>query len=133
MRFSLEKIKYFAPALGWSIFIFVLSTMPGKDFPKFDWSDLFSLDKLVHVVFYGLLTVLILWGFRKNLPQISAKYLLGLPFLVATFSMGYGWFLEIYQAYFCTDRYFEILDGIANTIGAYGVVFPTLLKALNQK
>ena len=42
------KLKYYAPAFGWGIFIFILSTMPGKDFPQVpDILDLLSVDKLV--------------------------------------------------------------------------------------
>ncbi|NJN34087.1 MAG: hypothetical protein HC817_07405 [Saprospiraceae bacterium] len=54
------------PAIGWGIFVFVLSVWPGKDFPKIeDWFDLFSVDKVVHMVFYALLTWLILRGYVR--------------------------------------------------------------------
>ena len=59
----MTRIKRYAPALVWGIFIFVLSTWPGKDFPQLDWGDLLSVDKLVHITFYGLLTALILRGY----------------------------------------------------------------------
>ena len=125
----MKKYLPFAPAVAWGIFIFILSTLPGKDLPKFDWGDLFSVDKLVHLIFYATLTWLILFGKQRLERQnaenhalgrhgaegsVSVKFIVG----VAVFSAAYGWFLEFYQEYFCQDRLFEILDGVANTMGA---------------
>ena len=106
----------YAPALAWGIFVFVLSVLPGKDFPKIpDWGDLLSLDKWVHITFYGILTGLILFGKSKNtegsIPLLSAVG-------AAAFSSGMGWFLEWFQGAYCEDRMSDVMDGIANTIGA---------------
>lgn len=98
-------------AWAWALFVFILSTLPGKDFPKFDWGDLFSIDKMVHLLFYAILTVLILRGGQKI---AAPKTIIG----AAVLSLTYGWALEFYQAYFCEDRLFEFLDGVANTLGA---------------
>ena len=115
------KLKYYAPAFGWGIFIFILSTLPGKDFPQVpDIMDLLSVDKLVHILFYAILTWLILRGLvRSGQSRMNYKSILLLGFVVAIFSAGFGWFLEWYQKNYCEDRYFEILDGVANTIGAF--------------
>ena len=115
------KLKYYAPAFGWGIFIFILSTLPGKDFPQVpDIMDLLSVDKLVHTLFYAILTWLILRGVvRSGQSTMNYKSILLLGFVVAIFSAGFGWFLEWYQKNYCEDRYFEILDGVANTIGAF--------------
>lgn len=124
----MNRIKPYAPALIWGIFIFVLSVWPGKDFPTFDWDDLLSLDKIVHFVFYFLLTGLIILGKNqakkagftspenRHGVRVSGLFILG----TALFSAGYGWALEFIQEHFCTDRLFDVLDGIANTIGAAG-------------
>jgi hypothetical protein len=114
------KIKNFAPAIGWGIFIFILCTIPGKDFPQIpDILGLLSMDKMVHMLFYAILTWLILRGWRlsKTTPITFQKIVIA-GFIVACFSAGMGWFLEWYQETFCEDRLFEFLDGVANTIGA---------------
>lgn len=114
---TMKNIRFpYAPAIAWGIFIFVLSVWPGKDFPSLpDWSDLLSLDKIVHMTFYGLLTWLILWGKRKNTEGVVS---LLFALIVAAFSSGFGWFLEWFQGAYCQDRMSDVIDGIANTIGA---------------
>ena len=115
------KLKYYAPAIGWGIFIFILSTLPGKDLPQVpDIMDLLSVDKLVHTLFYAVLTWLILRGITRSFDWTNRRnYFLLTGFAVAIFSAGFGWFLEWYQKTYCQDRYFEVLDGVANTIGAF--------------
>ena len=114
------KLKYFAPAIGWGIFIFILSTLPGKDFPQIpDIWGLFSVDKLVHMAFYGVLTWLILRGWKGiKGNSITPSSFTKMGAIVALSCAGLGWFLEWYQENFCEDRLFELLDGIANSIGA---------------
>ncbi len=132
----MTRIKPYAPALAWGIFIFVLSTWPGKDFPQFNWGDLLSVDKLVHITFYALLTGLILRGYFRieNLTlKINAadfdlqnaetkRQILRIGLLIATSCTAYGWFLEWFQEHFCQDRLFDPFDGLANTIGAFSVL-----------
>ncbi len=113
----MKNIKIsFAPALAWGIFIFVLSVMPGKDFPSIpDWGSLLSIDKIVHMIFYGGLTSLILRGKRKNTGRsVSLLFAVG----TAVFSSTYGWFLEWFQGAYCQDRMSDVMDGVANTVGA---------------
>ena len=129
-------IKPYAPALVWGIFIFALSTWPGKDFPQLNWGDLVSVDKLVHITFYALLTGLILRGYFgiKNLKlKINAAdfrlenggikpQILKIGFWIAASCTAYGWFLEWFQEHFCQDRLFDPFDGLANTMGAFAVL-----------
>ena len=114
------KLSY-APAFAWGIFVFVLSVMPGKDFPSIpDWGDLLSVDKIVHMIFYGTLTWLILRGKRKATNKaVSLLFAVG----AAVFSSSFGWFLEWFQGAYCEDRMSDVMDGIANTVGAlFGLV-----------
>ncbi len=132
----MKNIKFsYAPALAWGIFIFVLSVLPGKDFPSIpNWGSLFSLDKVVHMIFYSVLTWLILHGKRKNtegvIPLIFAVR-------IAVFSSCFGWFLEWFQGAYCEDRMSDVLDGVANTIGAVIGLLAFLYfqrkKAVNKK
>ncbi len=132
----MTSIKSYAPALVWGIFIFALSTWPGKDFPQLDWGDLLSVDKLVHIAFYALLTGLILRGYFsiKNLKfkidgtdfdlknVQNRRQIQKIGFWIATSCTAYGWFLEWFQEHFCQDRMFDPFDGLANTMGAFAVL-----------
>lgn len=116
----MSKLKYFAPAIGWGIFVIVLSVMPGKDFPQIpELMGLLSVDKVVHMIFYALLTYLILRGVQRGgLQPTKVVFIVLTGFAAASFSMTLGWFLEWYQENYCEDRMFDILDGVANSIGA---------------
>jgi VanZ family protein len=109
------KLKYFAPAIGWGLFVFILSTMPGEDIPSFDWADLFSVDKLVHAIFYGTFVGLLYWGYKKNGVRIP---LVG----ITLFCIGFGITMELFQKFFCHGRAFELGDILANSVGA-GLVY----------
>ena len=112
----MNNIKFlYAPALAWGIFIFVLSVLPGKDFPSIpNWGSLLSLDKIVHMIFYGGLTWLILRGKDKNFKDVSLNFAVG----TAIFCSTYGWLLEWIQGAYCEDRMSDVMDGVANTVGA---------------
>jgi hypothetical protein len=132
----MKNIKPYAPAIVWGIFIFALSVWPGKDFPQLDWDDLLSVDKLVHITFYALLTALILRGHSqiKNsklktregdfqfLNAEENQKMLRFGILTALSCTAYGWFLEWFQENYCQDRLFDWFDGLANTIGAFGAL-----------
>jgi hypothetical protein len=132
----MKNMKPYAPAIVWGIFIFVLSVWPGKDFPQLDWGDLLSVDKLVHITFYALLTALILRGHSEiknsNLKNREGDFqflnaenkqkMLRLGVVTALGCTAYGWFLEWFQENYCQDRLFDWFDGLANTIGAFGAL-----------
>jgi VanZ family protein len=105
------KIKYFAPAVVWGLFVLVLSTMPGEDIPNFQWADLFSVDKLVHALFYGIFVFLLYWGYKKHRMVVP---LLG----ILLFCIGFGVSMELIQKFFCRGRMFELADILANSFGA---------------
>jgi hypothetical protein len=130
----MKNIKPYAPAIAWGIFIFALSVWPGKDFPQLDWGDLLSVDKLVHITFYALLTALILRGpsesenFKvkkgENAPTTveNRRKMIRFAVITAFSCTAYGWFLEWFQENYCQDRLFDWFDGLANTIGAFGAL-----------
>jgi VanZ family protein len=119
----MKYLKNYAPALGWGIFIFILSIIPGKDIPKIEspW-DLIKMDKIVHMTMYGILAWQILRGSHskneKEDKTYDAKYYVALGAKAVLFACFMGFFLELIQENFCKDRAFEWYDGIANTIGA---------------
>jgi VanZ family protein len=104
--------KYYLYPLLWLIFVTGLSVMPGVQLPKF---DLFSSDKLAHAFVYGVLCILILYGWKG----IQRKPLIWAPVLMAVcISAAYGIMMEFVQYAFIPGRMYEVDDMIANAAGA---------------
>ena len=47
-------------ALAWSFLIAFLCLTPGRNLPHWEWADLLSVDKLVHMLMFGILSYLVL-------------------------------------------------------------------------
>jgi len=110
-------LKYFIPSIIWGLIILYLSSGPGIQLPR--TIDL-SIDKIGHFVFYGILAFLIAYGYYKNNPAIKENGL----FKALIISGFYGICLEIMQYSFFPNRYFEVLDIIANISGSLiGILF----------
>lgn len=75
--------------------------------------DLFSFDKLGHAIAYGTLTGLYYWARFKNIGVVTNKWFL----YIAIGTTGYGILMEIIQYTFFPNRYFEVLDILANIMG----------------
>ncbi len=142
----MTPVRPYAPAIAWGIFIFVLSVWPGKDFPQLDWGDLLSVDKLVHITFYALLTGLILRGYAQIkesklkiregdfqfLTAENRRKTLRFGIITAISCTAYGWLLEWIQENFCQDRLFDWFDGLANTIGAFAALSVFIWRSRKQ-
>lgn len=85
--------------------ILVLSTISGGALPKI---DIFSFDKLLHVIEYFILAFLAI-----NAIKIPSTKMIILIIIVG---IVYGGFNEIWQG-FVADRFASIYDAIANGIG----------------
>lgn len=105
-------LKPFIPVFVWALVILGLSTMPGVSIPS-TWADLISLDKLAHCIVYGLLAYI---GLRAL--DLSGLYLKKWVILSILLGCAYGVLMEFIQYAFFPDRYFEVLDIIANIIGS---------------
>lgn len=101
-------------AISWMIVIIILSTIGGPKVPGWGWIDMISPDKWAHAFVYAVLMILLL---RINRAKVysSKKWTNGL--LMICISLGI--LMEIVQYLFFPGRYFEILDIIANIIGAF--------------
>ncbi|MEL6862923.1 MAG: VanZ family protein [Bacteroidota bacterium] len=113
-------MKYLLPAVGWSVLILILSTGPGVSVP-FSWMDIFSPDKIGHLVVYAVQVILLLWGCRRWKAEgaIGQKVIIAILF----FSISFGIAMEGLQWGFFPNRYFEVLDIIANIIGSFTGLF----------
>ncbi len=120
----LNKKTYFLLALLWTCIVTVLSLITIK-------SDIGSSikienkDKFVHFTFYFVFVVL--WFLFAKDKSINKKTKL----IVLFSAIGYGILMEICQGIFTTTRTPDILDVLANSLGAIvGLLFVT---ALNNK
>jgi len=112
---SLWMIKWrkVALAMSWTICVIVGSSLPAKDASRLTPTLFVGADKVLHFVAYGIM--IMLW----RIAQVDTKHgskrvkiaLLGLVIVV-------GLTMEVCQRLFFETRSFEILDIIANIMGA---------------
>lgn len=101
------------PAILWTALIFVLLVIPESGLPKSGMLGLPNLDKVAHVVLFGVFVAL--WYLRlAGDTQVSTVQLLLRLFLL---SSAYGIAMEFVQRGF-TNRAFEGLDILADILGA---------------
>ncbi len=101
------------PALLWSIAIFILLIIPGKEFPQ--GPEVPSFDKVIHAFLFGMLVWLWCVYFRNSSKHIVNVWAFFLIFLLSSI---YGIAMEYVQKYFVENRAFEPGDIIADITGA---------------
>ncbi len=120
MKALVRNLTFFFPAIIWGLIILYLSSGPGIQLPPSFW-DFIAIDKVGHLVFYGVLAFLIAYGFYKIGNQSINKKMLFISLIVSSI---YGICLEFMQYSFFPNRFFEILDIIANISGSIiGILF----------
>ena len=112
------KLKFYLPAIGWTIIIFLLSIGNTPINAPIQW---ISIDKLGHLTFYMLEVVLMIWGLAKANNWQKTKHI---PVVVCfIIAVSYGTLLEYVQA-ILPHRTFDYADMVANLVGAtIGVLF----------
>jgi VanZ family protein len=107
------KVTSFIPAVIWFIVIFILLVMPNNDIPSNNFFDLIHFDKLVHGGIFGLLVWL------TSFPFFKTNYVsLSLFIKITLGAILYGVAMEFVQKYLTTDRDYDILDMVADSVGA---------------
>ena len=118
----------YLPVIIWTLIILKLSTGPGVQIP-FTWDNIIGIDKLGHLFFYLVQTILLYWTFEKQVIFKTRQQRIWWSFLLSTIL---GILLEIVQFSCYPNRYFEILDIIANIIGSYlAIHLFTIVNRLN--
>jgi VanZ family protein len=110
------RLRYNVFALLWAFFILVLCGIPGQHIPRLAFIDWLRPDKIVHLFLFGVLSVLLIRAFQQQLyfvflnhhPKISSVLI----------STVYGIVIEILQAYVFINRSGEVLDAVADAVGA---------------
>ena len=105
-------IKAFIPALIWSLIILALSLGPGVNIPEEIW-DLLAPDKWAHMLVYLIQAGLLMRGFH-----LIGRLNTSTKVLAISISILFGILMEVMQYCFFPNRFFEVLDIIANIIGS---------------
>ncbi len=96
----------------WTAVIVVLSAISGSTMKKMMVVDFFGIDKLGHLIMYGILTWLWILALRTYTSKKRSIY------FALAISIFLGLLMEIGQRYLFSGRSFEYDDMMANTIGS---------------
>jgi len=110
------KSKSFISAYLYSLFLWVVASLPGDDlqkiqtFPENPWLQFFLSDPFMHFLTFGLLALLICRGYDKESERSIPLVRVGL------LASGYGLFIEVYQG-ILPWRTFGLDDLVWDTTG----------------
>lgn len=114
------KTKHLFIAVLWFIITTILLCIPGKKLPSIGWFQIYQVDKLVHIVIFGLLCFL--WC----RALINKKYFLLMVLLMCC----YGIIMEFVQENYIPNRSFDVGDIYADCLGSLAALL--LLKRYPQ-
>jgi len=104
--------RYKIVALIWTWTAIGLSAIPSKSIPRTFLDEIFGIDKIAHILFYLLMTLL--W----SLSLRGCCNMLKVVLIAILFSSSIGLALEVFQKVYFVDRSFDWYDSIANIFGA---------------
>ena len=116
-------------AIGWSVIILILISIPGSLLPHEQIFFIPGFDKLVHMALFG--GFVFLWCFYYGQKQLTNKKRLRLFFRIFVIGSLYGIATEYIQKYFIPGRDYDVADILADIIGAaiaYGISNISLLE-----
>lgn len=122
--------KYNRNALLWAFLILVLCTMPVKGISTFKLLDLLSFDKLAHMLLFAMQFWFIAIGQAKQ--HVFSYKRKRVPIIAFILTVAYGGAIELIQGYLLSGRTMDLLDMLANTIGAI-VGWLVLIAFKNKK
>lgn len=111
-------LNSFIPAIIWWTIVLVLMCTPGRDFPRLgSWTELISLDKLIHIFMFGLMAYL----FNRAIASRdrSLHYKKQLFIKIAMACAIWGLTIEFIQHYFIPGRGFDMYDFLADGVGCF--------------
>ena len=105
----------------WAAFIFSICMMSHKHVPRV---TIPQFDKIVHVGIYTVLAILLYYGWGRQSKYVFLQE--NIVFKIFVLCAVYGFLIEIIQGLFTVDRSFELLDELADVVGAaLGLYFMT--------
>ena len=99
-------MKSYLPPCLWMLLIFILSSIPGTEFPKLPFP---GADKVAHIIVYGILGILC---YKSLKDKVSKRFV-----VAVLISVIYGFSDEVHQL-FVPFRKFDIMDILSNSLGA---------------
>ena len=106
------------PAIIWWVIVLILMCTPGKALPKLgSWTDLISLDKIIHLSIFGLMAYLFMRPFSYNDLTVQHKKNHFLKIAIALSIWGLT--IEFIQHFFISGRSFDVYDFIADAVGCF--------------
>jgi len=109
--------RYFIIPVVWALAILVLYSIPGFDLSYEEPWDLLRLDKIAHMGLFAVMFLVLMVAFRKQGSYRRLKFHARKFSLILT--LLYGGVLEFYQGAFFIERSSDLLDFIANSVGAF--------------
>ncbi|MFT4203555.1 MAG: VanZ family protein [Chitinophagaceae bacterium] len=103
----------YIPALAWAILIYILLTLPEKDFEDSELNQIPHFDKVVHMGLFGAQVFWLTLPLAKRYKP-NAAILRWITLAVILF----GILMEYVQKYFTVDRSFDWTDMVADSVGA---------------
>ncbi len=108
--------KYNRNALLWAFLILALCTMPVTGITSIKLLNLLSFDKLAHMLLFAMQFWFIAIGqLKQHVFSYKRKRASTLAFII---TVAYGGTIELIQGYLLSNRTMDILDMVANIIGA---------------
>ncbi|HVU84071.1 MAG TPA: VanZ family protein, partial [Puia sp.] len=119
------------PAIGWTLLVILLLSLPGTMLPNESHFTIPQFDKFVHITLFG--GFVLLWNFYLSRRPLSTKELLRWFFFIFMLGNALGIGMEFVQKYWIPFRDFDTEDIIADMIGAglgYGISNLFFLKTV---
>ena len=120
-----KEVKYQGWAILWTIFIFILCNIKMPDDKAGPELFFKGFDKMVHMGFFYVLTILLFYGKIRHQHSYSFRSLTILKIVVLTATLG--GLIELVQWKFFTYRAAEWWDFGADMIGVFMAVFSYVL------
>lgn len=110
--------KFLLATVIWVVFITYACLAAAADIPKASWLNVPYLDKIVHFIFYFILTLLLSIDFKVKTETIKKAWLYAFAIAV-----GYGIIIEICQRFLTKGRSADVIDALANMSGSAFAIF----------
>ncbi len=120
-------LRSFFPAVLWFLFVLVLLCIPGKEIPE-SRITLPDADKLVHFFLFGIMAYLFCRPFLLS-GSWSHSRKKGVYLFIMLAVSFWGLATEFIQKYWIPNRDFELLDWLADSLGAVAAFFFIVWKS----
>lgn len=107
-------LRYYVPAAAWIVLILFLCTLPGSELPSISLFDKLHMDKIVHFFLFGGTVILLAYGIYRQRGRANISVLV----TITVIAILYGLAIEFIQKYMVANRSFELMDVVADAVGA---------------